>query len=753
MDEELKLKVTIDLIQKEIEKLKNKRLNISKRLIELTSNEMEEFRVNPEDPLNINPFNHEYLLNQDLYGIITKKLKELNILKDSPYFGRVDFKDLLLNVPESIYIGKFSFFREEDDEPLIIDWRSPVANLFYEDKIGKMTYAAPGGQIPVDVTLKRQYLIKNGTLINMFDTELNVDDEMLQMILGKNADERLKDIVMTIQKEQNTVIRKQLEKNLIVQGVAGSGKTSIALHRVAYLLYTYRDKLKGNDILVLAPNELFLDYISEVLPSLGEENIRQMTFERFCRWFLGTDINILSLKYQFETLIRNNASKKSTIIKEIARFKGSIKFKEMIDEYLDYIQHYFFNFDDIKINDVVIVSKKELLEMFNNTFKHMPIGKRIERIRIIVVERLKASIYDIVDSLKKEYKRKLTSLDKEDVYYEYNKIELKDKYQEIIKEIKRQISEQINAVNNMWRHDIISIYKKMYDKNVLSSLCNDSELVKLLIKSADDLIKNDTLDYDDLAPLIHIAHKVEQVRLNEEIKHIVIDEAQDFTPFQFYIIRELMGKNRTMTILGDLSQAIYSYRSIKDWDEVKEILDPENTEIYTLTRSYRSTIEIMEFTKHIIPNNLSPMIRSGKKPCIIKSANDNVIINSICENVKNSIEKGYKSIAIICKTAEESQHIYNQLKDNVEIALIVNEKDDYNGGTITIPSYLSKGLEFDVVIIPDISALKYQDNTIDRILLYTIITRTLHEVYMYYTDEISPIIKNIKSDLYDCKII
>ncbi|SHF46299.1 DNA helicase-2 / ATP-dependent DNA helicase PcrA [Caldanaerobius fijiensis DSM 17918] len=753
MDEELKLKTTIELIQKEIERLKNKRINVSKRLIELTSNEMEEFRVNPEDPLNINPFNHEYLLNQDLYSIITKKIKELNILKDSPYFGRVDFNDLLLNIAESIYIGKFSFFREEDDEPLIVDWRSPVANLFYEEKIGRMTYNAPAGQIPVNVTLKRQYLIKNGVLINMFDTELNVDDEMLQLVLGKNADDRLKDIVMTIQKEQNAVIRRQLEKNLIVQGVAGSGKTSIALHRVAYLLYTYRDKLRGDDILVFGPNELFLDYISDVLPSLGEENIKQMTFERFCRWFLNTDIKVLSLKYQFERIIKNDIPEKTAMIKDTARFKGSIKFKEIIDKYIAYLQDYFFEFEDIKINDVVIIDKSELTNMFKNMFKHMPIGKRIERIRIIAIERLKSLTYDIINILKKEYKRKLLSLDKDDIYYEYNKIELKDRYQEIIKEVKRQISEHIEMINNMWRHDIISIYRKMYDRNTLSRICEDQEVVELLIKNSADLIKNSVLEYDDLAPIIYIAYKIEQFRLGDEIKHVVIDEAQDFTPFQFCVIKELIGDNRTMTILGDLSQGIYSYKSIKNWDEVKEILGPEKTEFYTLNRSYRSTIEIMEFTKHILPNNLSPMVRSGEKPCVIKSGNNSATIKSICENIRTSIEKGFKSIAVICKTSEESKYIYDQLKNEVDITLIDDEKDDYTGKTIVIPSYLSKGLEFDVVIIPDISALNYQDNDIDRTLLYTVITRTLHKVYMYYSGEITPIIKNIKNQLYDCKII
>ncbi|WP_026487017.1 RNA polymerase recycling motor HelD [Caldanaerobius polysaccharolyticus] len=749
MDEELRLKTVIQLIQQEIERLKNKRINVSKRLRELTSNEMEEFRVNPEDPLNINPFNHEYLLNQDLYAIITKKLKELNILKDSPYFGRVDYKDLLFNSAESIYIGKFSFFREQDQEPLIVDWRSPVASLFYEDKIGRISYKAPGGRIPVDVTLKRQYLIKNGTLINMFDTELNVEDEMLQLVLGKNADARLKDIVMTIQKEQNTVIRRQLEKNLIIQGVAGSGKTSIALHRVAYLVYTYRDKLRGDDILVLGPNEIFLEYISDVLPSLGEENIKQMTFVRFCRWFLNANITVIGLKNQFEKIVADNSKDKGNEIKQASRIKGSLKFKDMVDKYIDYLRDYIFEFQDIKFYTATVIDKSELYQMFQSTFKHMPIGKRIERMRIVAIERLKTSAAFIIDSLKAEYRRKLLSLDKDDVYYEYNKIELKDRYTEIIKEIKRQLLKYIEEITRWWRHDILSIYRRMFRKDILLKLCGDEATADLLINNSRDLIENGVLDYDDLAPLLHIAFKIEQVKLGDEIKHVVIDEAQDFTPFQFYVIKELIG-DRTLTVLGDLSQAIYSYRSIQNWNEVKEILGPDTTEFYALNRSYRSTIEIMEFAKRILPNDLAPMVRSGDKPTLIKSPSIEGITSSICQIIKDSTDKGYKNIAIICKTSGECRELYELLKEKITLTLIGDEKDDYTGQTAIMPSYLSKGLEFDVVIVPDVSERKYKDSPLDRKLLYTIATRTLHRLYMCCVGEESPIIKSVHSDLYNC---
>lgn len=747
MNEQEKLNDTLDYIEELIDTLKSKQFNLQEKLKELSKYEVEENSKHPIDKLFVSPYNAELHLNEGIYKMTAKKLNELNVLKDSPYFGRIDYKDIELNSDGTIYIGRFGLMNDALNEPIIIDWRSPIASLFYEDNTGRMSYEAPSGRIDVDVTLKRQFLIKHSKLINMFDTSINIDDEMLQIVLGKNAEDRLKDIVMTIQKEQNEIIRKKIGRNLIIQGVAGSGKTSIAMHKVAYLLYNYRKIYNSSNILILAPNELFLDYISDILPSLGEKNIRQMTFVKFAQWVMDKNINLVNSSFEsFEKIMHKNDLKTTAL----SRFKGSLAYKKVLDKYCDMLATYF-NFGDIQYKSVTFIDKSEILDMFFNQFSYMPMQKRLERMKLYIKDKVDSLEITILNAIKNEYNGKKILLDKSDDYYDLYLMDLKEKYDGIITFIKSDLKNFKESIGALWNMNPFELYKKLYMDDIIKKIYTENEYnIDDITERTKNYLKSDMLDNDDLAGLIYLAVKIFDLNIKDQIKHILIDEAQDLTPLEFCVIKELLRSNN-ITALGDISQSIFSYKSIDNWDIVKDIFGSQ-TDMYILTKSYRSTSEIMAFASDMLSQKQQiTVVRHGSKPEIDFCETIDAAIEHINASIKIAKGKDYKSIAIICRDKNESLSLYKKLL-NKNIQLILDDKTDYTGNIVILPSYLSKGIEFDSVILFNINETNYPDNDFYRKILYTMSTRALHELKIICLKNTSKIIKGIDKSLYNTNV-
>lgn len=662
-------------------------------ILKLRKKNLEEYE-DDEDKV-VEYFDHEMYEKEEEYRLVNKSVKELTILSNSPYFGKVKFQDEYGE--ETIYIGRFGVKERQNYGSIVIDWRSPISALFYAGKLGTVKYTSPMGEIETEVLSKRQFIIKKSNLIGMFDSSMDVKDEILQMVLSKNAGEKLKDIVMTIQKEQDDLIRQPRRGAIVVNGVAGSGKTTIALHRVAYLLYNYRQILQGK-VLILGPNSIFIDYISLVLPSLGEEKVTQITFREFANDMIN-ESHIMDFKNYMENVL----SKEKNFSEEIS-YKRSLQYIEDIDNLISRLEKNYFKVEDIFFYDKLIVSKKEIDDMFNNSFKGMPLFKRSNRIKRIIYSKVKDERNRLVMSIQKEYKNKLKNLTKD------------------------QLNDYENNLEYRRRNDIRDVVKEVIDikKNKLNWLENPD-----VITLYDDFNENKPLIYDDLAPILYLKIKLEGLRYKDEIRHIVIDEAQDYSPLQFRVIYELT-KCKSFTIVGDRNQKIILPKEKPAMGKLQDILPDLEVKHFSLDKSYRSTNEIMNYAnKYLGENKTIPLVRSGKEVVEERVNNSKELVDKILDNVVKLKEKGYESIAIICKNLKETEFIGNLIKARIHINVLDREDMIYSSGEVILPSYFAKGLEFDAVIMID--TCEENENT----LKYIMATRALHELYVYKTSSIN----------------
>ena len=589
----------------------------------------------------------KYRLENEIHSIEKAKL--------TPYFARIDFKNEINY--DVCYISKKGV-SDYDNNIITIDWRAPIASLYYDSNVGKCEYEAPEGKITGQLLLKRQYTIENSKLIDFNDVDTVSNDELLKPYLSVSADNRLKNIVSTIQSEQNKIIRETLGKNLVIQGVAGSGKTTVALHRIAYLVYNYRNVYKPSDYMVIGPNSFFVSYISSILPDLDVNGVAQNT------------INELVLNYVNEKFIIDNSL---DIIKEndgIASYKVSMNMKKDIDEYfqsLKIIPDSDFTIDNVKILDNSLI-KKIYNDINKNTF--VSVKSRIDRMILL----LEKHVNDNIDFITKRLIK--------------NNINKK-----IIDEVKNNLNNNLKKYFCVLNKKIKNIYIEILEKNNLDV----------------SLIKNNHLKAEDIPSLIYIKYKMFGSREFDNYRHIVIDEAQDYGEFTFYALRKLF-KNASFSIYGDLAQSLYPYRSIKNWECLEKMFN--NFEILKLNKSYRTTIEIMEHA-----NIINEMLGLDCATPVIRHGEDVEYFSNDIYDILISIKDKYKTIAIITKTQNSSDIIYNELKDKINLSLITSSDMSYNSNISVLPSYLSKGLEFDAVIIVGENEFN-KDSILDLKLLY-----------------------------------
>lgn len=684
----------------------------------------------------------EYLRNipryygEDLTEQVLDNMRETNrsnlcIATNEPYFGRLDFQELEQAQPEPLYIGKVGVADETTGELLVIDWRAPVASLFYSFTGGDdlASYESPEGMIDGLVYLKRNLVIRQRKLQRVVDTyvkgseNLSVGDEFLIYRLGENKDNRLRDIVSTIQTEQDRIIRSTKNKPLIIQGVAGSGKTTVALHRLAYLLYQYRENIRAEKMIIFAPTSMFLDYISNVLPELGVGGIQQTTFSDWALELLDNDVKLADPAIKLDQWFSLGENRNVVSDDVSGRFKGSMRFLHHLNDCLNSYERGSIPGKDFEAWENTTLSVQVIREWITNEYKHYPLAKRRER----VIARMKRWI----------------------------EIELKKVSEtHLQKDLKKKANQRLRTYFKGYpEHTPISFYKLLFKKkNRPIYLPNEllDFIPKTIVDSTNQTFKNNEVEVEDLAPLMYIRNKLYGIERSNYFDHVVIDEAQDFSPFQVALLKE-QTRGNSFSILGDLAQGIHAYQGIMDWDEFTRLFEAGEADYHQLERSYRSTMEIISFANEVISNaDLSvalanPVFRSGEKVRVEKVA-DERRISAIIEVVNQLRTEEVDTVAVIGRTERECIELHVAIEKAGLLATLIHSKQrEYRGGISILPAYLSKGLEFDAVLIVDVDNTHYLQTSQDAKLLYVACTRALHKLVLIYTGEASPLIEKISS--------
>ena len=684
---------------------------------------------------------------------------------NNPYFGRIDFKENG-NFEETIYIGKNGISNTKDVEEIVVDWRAPVADLYYSGTSKESYYKSPKGIIERKLETKRKFLFNNDKIEKVFDEAIDqimvsgeegkeLVDEFLKINLEANTGKKLKEVVSTIQKEQNEIIRWPKNLPIIVQGSAGSGKTTIALHRLAYLIYRYNENLKGEDILVLAPNKLFLNYISDILPSLDVSEVKQNTFEDLMLSKLKIKLEVYDKDKKIKQILNEKDEFKKKLILNSSKVKGTLVYKKMLERFIKLIEHISFDIKDIRVKEEVLFDKKYIEKLYKNDFKMHPINKRKDEIKKYLQLNLKNKVEVTLAAIDEKYDFKVLEIKREHKDIEKRRKFLIDIYDErdMLKEsVKKNAKREFNAYFKEWKSiNSSDLYKEFFNNEELFDSATAGRIPKVLeqyMKSEfDNNIKNNIIDEDDLAPLYYIKILIDGISDEERFKHIVVDEVQDYSMFQLDVIRNLAIGN-SLTLVGDLAQGIYYYKGINSWDElIKDVFNSEATYVQ-LSQSYRSTVEIIDFASKVLNSqNLNikeckPVLRHGEKPKIIEVKIEEEYVTEIENIIKLLKENNKRSMAVITKDDKEANNFYRILQKNSKYKFgIVTEKNDKcEEDFLIIPSYLTKGLEFDCTILLNPSEDRYSESLLDKKLLYVSLTRALHMEFIIKLDSITKLI-------------
>jgi DNA helicase II / ATP-dependent DNA helicase PcrA len=683
----------------------------------------------------------DILTNSSFFEMSKEELDSLQKAKDKPYFARIDFKNEGNDTIEKHYIGKTSLYQRENQEQIIVDWRSPIANLYYEGRIGDVSYEAEGETFEGDLSLKRQYMIDHGKLEEIRDIDLTTTDELLQDSLAKSSSNRLTEIISTIQEEQNRIIRADLNKPIIVQGAAGSGKTTIALHRISYFIYNYKQHFDPRQLMILAPSNLFIDYISEALPELGVERVRQTTFSDYVMTCLEKKLKLV----EDDKLIRLIERDQDHDVKKaswISGFKGSKTFRKILDHYIEEIEKRFHPEEDFYVDKYKLYSAKKFIHLFKDEYTYMPIYRRLEKLKALLQSYVRTNKKQMVERVETFFDEKIEKA----LYQRANAGNRKEYISKALDKKSDRLEEVKKAVRTS-----VSTYMKQFEKKNLeqyySELFSDPErLVKYSNGELDsnqaqdvcyytwNLLMKKKYEVEDLAPLLYLQTHLFGIDKFYKAKNIVIDEAQDYSYMQLYSLKRALETDM-FTLVGDLAQGIHSYRGLQAWDPVYKEVFPRAT--YTeLQKSYRTTIEIMDkankllsLLPHEFPK-VNPVVRHGEAPdtCIFERNKE--LPEIILEKVSKGKKEGFQTFAVIGKSMKDCKMIYKILENQIpgKVKLLEEQESIPKDKIVIVPSYLSKGLEFDVVMITAINEVFSDQNELDIKLQYVAMTRPLHKL-------------------------
>ncbi|WP_431786024.1 RNA polymerase recycling motor HelD [Paenibacillus lactis] len=783
-----KLKARIDALEPEVSGLSDQAAEIRRRFWEevtVNTSTDEEFE---ETFYTIKQQAAVLSERERRHRLLLQQWRSFNRMLPSPYFGRVDFLEDGLNGSEQIYIGVSSFVDEDGLTFLVYDWRSPIASLYYDHSPGAASYDTPVGRITGTMELKRQYQIQDGQLRRMFDASVTIGDELLQQMLAKGADSQMKSIVSTIQKEQNAIIRNDHSRLLIVQGAAGSGKTSAALQRVAYLLYKNRDSLKADQIVLFSPNQMFNSYVSSVLPELGEENMQQTTFQEYLEYWLGSSFQVEDPFSQIEYVLTAQSTPNDEARLQGMKYKASEAFMKALQNYAQWLGREGMLFNGIRFRERVLITAEQMRSQFYGYDTSLSLANRVDLLQKWILKEL--SLLERKELGASWVEEELHYLDNEhyaEVFSELHKerevLDIAEHYavvrekisnkrredegdfdfaereedllrQKIVKASFKPIRKNVKRFSFI---DVHGLYTQLFiDEAAYRDKTNEVDIPVLwseICKQTKDKLEKFEIFYEDATPYLYLKELIEGVRTNTEIRHVFIDEGQDYSPFQYEYLKKLFPRAR-MTVLGDFGQAIFTQSTnLQDAESpLFRLYGETETCLIRLVRSYRSTREIVEFTKVLLSDasEIVPFERSGPKPLLVKVEDGEMRDIRVLKDIAALKAEGFESIAVITKTAAESRSAFESLRKHggEALQLITKETETFEKGAMVIPVYLAKGVEFDAVLIYEASPHAYgRDN--DRKLLYTACTRAMHQLLLYTTGDWSPFVESMDSSLYE----
>ena len=704
LSEQKRLEEVIDLIKQKIIIAKE---NFTKQ---------EKFKIGFKEGQRGTQFNRQALMS-----MYATEISNLESVLDNPYFGRFTFKSKEEGKIETIYIGKKAVTLE-GGKAVCYDWRSPICSVYYDYNIGPASYDFKGQTFKGDILNKRQIMIKNGTLQKVLEEDVLSDDNILIEYLKENLDARLKSIIATIQKEQNQIIRRPLNSHNIVEGVAGSGKTTVALHRTSYLLYNNERDTKGEDFLSIGPNKYFLDFVSSLLPDLDIKNVSQNTFAEIAT-SIGGNTRFLSKNATLEKVLQGLLD--TSVIKE----KSSLNFLHLLEDFLtNYIKNNLQ--EDITYEGFTLASKDKLQIIYGSVINsNLSYKEKIDIFIKNLIKEIKTREDDLIHDIWLLYRDEFLSLPKDSP----RRKEILRVHEEKTKEIKNGCLNTLKEYFSFIKIKPIDLYTKF----ILS--LDDSKYDNLKRETLENIEKR-SLSYEDLAPLTLIGYMLNGKGNYKNYQHLIIDEGQDLSLAEYYVLKKIFSE-AYFDIFGDINQAIYDYNCITDWSILNDLIFDSKASLLNLNKSYRITTEISDLANKVLSYlgyDETLCVRRSKEDPKIREINKNNEWENYLLEIKDFLDKGYETIAIITKDGKEAKSLANKFqKKGLNINLITEQNTTYKGGLCIVPSYLAKGLEFDAVILANTNENNYQDNPIDLKLLYVAITRAMHSIYVNYNQKLT----------------
>lgn len=710
----------------------------------------------------INKTNEE--IHKPVTSQVESQLKETTIKKNrylieakkSPYFGSLDFEDDYDR--EKIYIGKKGVDNESDI--VVVDWRTDLGKLYNAYQGVQSNFNIGNNYQNVTIHGKRGIIIKDGKISSVNDigksemvedeegNQVKYMDDYLKEFLTNTGDaHQLRDIIASIQSEQDEIIRLPMKDTIIVQGAAGSGKSTIALHRISYLLFQYHELIKPQDILILAPNEIFLSYIREVVPEIEIEGIEQRTFYDWASAYF-TDVNDISDLHEQYVIVQSSQDKEDHV--RVSKYKGSLRFKKLLDDFVEYIGVTMIPHGDIFIDSNVTLSKEAVDKIYKSK-EYLPLNVRMKEVKEFIVNWSKEETKKVQEKIDEEfedsYNRWVVSLPEGEVrksVYEALENARSLRLKIFREKLENEISLYVKKMENI---PALLMYKSVFQKKVFERFHSDLDevLLNLLLKNG-RLIKQEKFTYEDITPLIYLDAKINGKKLSYE--HIFIDEAQDYSPFQLAFMKDYA---KSMTILGDIGQGIFSFYGLDRWEEIESyVFKKKEYKRLHLQTSYRSTRQIMDMANRVLLNSnydfplVIPVNRPGAVPSLKSSASIGELYDEMKKTIKLFEKKGHKTIAILTETKQDAIDTFDQLKRRkvTDLQLISEGKQELREKIVILPSYLVKGLEFDAVIIQDVSSETFKDETQHAKLLYMSITRAHHDLHMFYRGTLSLLLED-----------
>jgi DNA helicase II / ATP-dependent DNA helicase PcrA len=602
--------------------------------------------------------------------VIAAARKRVQKLLGSPYFGRIDFQKAGERASTPVYVGVHAFADPDGGAPLVFDWRAPISTMFYDYELGEARYRSPQGIVAGDIRLKRQYRIRNGRMELMLESGVSILDDVLQEELSRTSDERMKTIVATIQRDQNAIIRNEDAQVLVIQGVAGSGKTSIALHRIAFLLYRFKDTLASRDILIISPNKVFADFISNVLPELGEEQIAEVEMEKLAHELLEHKVTFQRLFDQTAALVDGRDDN----LRRRIETKATFEFLEQLDAYVAHVEASRFKPRDVQLGGHVI--RARFIEQAYQKRPDLRGGERLAWVADSMVQHVRVT-----------HRRELSTKERT--------------------ELRAAIKKMSTSTN------LRAAYKQFYE------WIGKPDLLQSAGRS--------TLEYSDVFPLIYLKLRLDGIEsVHRQVKHLVIDEMQDYTPVQYAVISRLFACDKT--ILGDASQAVHGSRA-STAEMIARVF--KQAECVKLCKSYRSSYEITQFAQGISADaDLVAIERHGEQPVVVSVVNEADERQQIVEMIAAMADRGYRTTGIICKTQPRAERLHEALTSAGHVAhLLTATSTAFVQGTVVCTVHLAKGLEFDQVVVPSATDDHYASD-LDRNLLYVACTRAMHRLLL-----------------------